>query len=101
MCEPIVHPEKFDEEIYAWNQKRDPVYDQVPDEQDVIFSVEEFVQTVISGGIIDDDGFGYPVKNGKYAVGRNIGMSGEHIVLPSKISTCIPSDATHIIWYDK
>jgi hypothetical protein len=44
-------------------------------------------------GFINDDGFGYPVKDNM--VDENI------IIKPSDVHETIPSDATHIVWYNR
>jgi len=57
-----------------------------------LFTVEEFIELCKSGGFIDYDGFGYPVKNKK--------MNSDFIIFPSEFEN-IPKDATHIIWYNR
>lgn len=63
------------------------------DEFECVMEVEEFVGCVEMGGFIDDDGFGYPVKN-------NLADTSERIY-PSDWSETIPLDATHIWWFNR
>jgi hypothetical protein len=63
-----------------------------PDDEDDVYTVAEFLQHVADHSFIDYDGFGYPVKNGKY--------DPDIVISPSKIDQ-IPSDATHIVWYNR
>jgi len=58
-----------------------------------LITVEHFKLNVQSGGFIDYDGFGHPVKNN---------FMNSHInIYPSEVPNCIPSDATHILWFNK
>lgn len=67
-------------------------YGRGPKDEDDVYTIEEFRQNVQNGSFIDYDGFGYPVKNGK---------ADESIfVKPSELDQ-IPTDATHIVWYNK
>lgn len=56
-----------------------------------LFTVEDFCKFVKSGSIINYDGTGYPVRDGKEC--------------REEINCCrledIPKDATHIAWYNK
>ena len=63
-----------------------------PDYCDMM-TVSEFVECVDSGCFIDFDGFGYP-SNGTH-------MDPNIHVNPSEVPDCIPSDATHIVWFNK
>lgn len=56
-----------------------------------LMSVKEFISVVKTGGFIDYDGFGHPVKDDKIA---------SMIIKPSKLKD-IPSSATHIMWYNR
>lgn len=59
---------------------------------DCVFSVSEFRTEVLCGNLVDFDGFGYPVKDG---------LADPTIdIMPSKLDS-IPSEATHIVWYNK
>jgi len=55
-------------------------------------TVAEFRIYVRSGAFIDYDGYGYPVKDEM--------MNNSLPILPSKVDD-IPSDATHIIWFNR
>jgi hypothetical protein len=63
-----------------------------PDDEDDVYTVDEFRNLVEAGMFIDYDGFGHPVKDGKADSGINI--------YPSQVSK-IPEDATHIVWYNQ
>lgn len=63
---------------------------EIPDYGDVM-TVKEFKEEVECGMFGDYDGSGKPAKDGK--------MSHQDIK-PSKIEE-IPSDATHIVWFNK
>lgn len=56
-----------------------------------LMTVQEFKDSVESGGFIDYDGHGRPVKDGKEA-GFDIYPSIQHL---------IPLDATHIMWFNR
>jgi hypothetical protein len=63
------------------------------DELDLIMTVEDFKDDVESGALTDYDGWGYAVnKNNKKRTDINI--------FASKVNQ-IPSDATHIIWFNR
>ena len=62
-----------------------------PEDEDDVYTVEEFRVLCECGAFIDYDGFGHPVKNG-YA-------DTQIMVKPSKMN--IPNDATHIVWYNR
>lgn len=57
-----------------------------------IITVDKFKASVDAGLFIDYDGFGNPAKDGYY--------DPNFSVYPSQLET-IPSDATHIIWYNR
>jgi len=63
-----------------------------PEKEDDVYTVEEFKNCVESGAFIDDDGYGYPVKDKK--------SDSSIIINPSEINM-IPPDATHIIWFNR
>ena len=68
-------------------------YDQTPsDGLGEIMTVDNFRDAVAAGAFIDYDGFGYPVKNGKY--------DDDFVIIPSQVSK-IPDDATHIMWFNR
>lgn len=62
-------------------------------DDDDVYTIAEFLENVESGGFIDYDGHGHPVKD-KMA-------NSSIIIKPSKCPQCIPDDATHIVWYNK
>ena len=67
-------------------------YGSGPDDEDDVYTIDEFLAHVASGAFVDYDGSGYPVKD-KLA-DRNI------LVRPSSMRN-IPLDATHIVWYNR
>lgn len=60
--------------------------------EDDVYTVEEFIECCRCFDFIDDDGWGYPVKDNKADL--------EVIIYPS-IVHLIPEDATHIVWYNQ
>lgn len=56
-----------------------------------LMTVDEFRGSVACGGLIDYDGYGCPVKDGREA-NINIYPSYQHL---------IPLDATHIMWFNR
>lgn len=63
-----------------------------PDDEDDVYTVEEFREHVAECSFIDYDGHGNPVKDG---------LADESIMIrPSKVEL-IPKDATHIVWYNR
>jgi len=63
-----------------------------PEDDDDVYTVEEFRACCKSGSFIDYDGYGYPVKDG-------LADKDNHIV-PSGLDR-IPADATHIVWFNR
>jgi hypothetical protein len=62
-----------------------------PDDEDDVYTVDEFQRNCESRAFCDCDGHGYPVKDGK---------ADESIVVrPSRLCD-IPSDATHVVWFN-
>jgi hypothetical protein len=57
-----------------------------------VYTVEEFRGACRSGGFMDYDGFGYPVKDNMINITISVNPSQVHL---------IPEDATHIVWYNK
>lgn len=57
-----------------------------------VMTVDEFVSCCRSGGFIDYDGYGHPVK------GNLADWKIE--ICPSKRKR-IPKDATHIVWFNR
>ncbi len=71
-------------------------YNEKPDEDDDIMTIQEYLDSVASGGFIDDDGYGYPMKDGLMARPK-----GDFTpIYPSKPER-IPLDATHIVWMNQ
>lgn len=63
-----------------------------PEDEDDVYTVEQFKEFCKRGAFIDYDGFGHPVKDN---------MCDPSIcVRPSKLND-IPDDATHIVWYNR
>jgi hypothetical protein len=54
---------------------------------DLLIPADEFFRLVAGGSIMDDDGFGYWVKDGKKC---------QYDVFSS-----VQEDATHVVWYNK
>ena len=100
MSEPIVHAE-IDEDIFAWGEHPKPKYDIDPPDYGDVMTVAEFLEDVENGNLIDYDGHGYPMRDGKIAHGRNTGFDYEFVVRPSKGKDGIPADATHIVWFNR
>ena len=63
-----------------------------PEDEDDVYTVEEFLLCCEHGAFVDYDGFGYPVRDS---------MSDETIVVRPSRSQDIPKDATHIVWYNR
>ena len=63
-----------------------------PDDEDDVYTVAEFHERCRAADFVDYDGFGHPVKDSK--------EDPSHYVKPSQLSD-IPTDATHIVWYNK
>lgn len=61
-------------------------------DDDDVYTVDEFREQVRTGGFIDYDGHGYPVKGNM--ADRN------RVIRPSTVDS-IPSDATHIVWFNR
>lgn len=68
-------------------------YGNGPDNEDDVYTVKEFLALCESGSFIDYDGYGYPVKDNM----------ADHsiIIMPSNAGETIPSDATHIVWFNR
>ena len=63
-----------------------------PEDEDDVYTVEEFRDCCEVGAFIDYDGFGYPVKNSL--------ADNSITIVPSRLEE-IPEDATHIIWFNR
>jgi hypothetical protein len=57
-----------------------------------VMTVEAFTENVEEAAFIDNDGHGYPCKDGK--------MMSNLRIIPSQIQR-IPNDATHIVWFNR
>ena len=63
-----------------------------PDDEDDVYTVEDFKDLVKCHAFIDYDGFGHPVL---------ASMADPDIFIkPSRLKE-IPEDATHIVWYNR
>ena len=80
---PYTHPVKF---------TKTTRYGCGPDGEDDVYTVDEFRERCKDGSLIDYDGFGHPVKDGKQDRSVNVYPSG---------LDAIPDDATHIIWFNR
>ena len=67
-------------------------YGNVPDDEDDVYTVEEFKQYIADNIFIDYDGHGYPVKDG---------LADKSIMIFPSRANSIPNDATHIVWYNR
>lgn len=64
-----------------------------PENEDDVYTIAEFLHRCKHNMFIDYDGYGYPVKDNK---------ADESICIrPSQLGKDIPSDATHIIWFNR
>jgi len=63
-----------------------------PENEDDVYTIEEFKELVKAKMFIDYDGYGYPVKNN---------LSDRDIAIyPSGLDK-VPTDATHIVWFNR
>ena len=67
-------------------------YGSGPDNEDDVYTVQEFWQLCENGCFTDYDGFGHPVRDGK--------CDPDVCVKPSQLDL-VPCDATHIVWYNR
>ena len=67
-------------------------FDQPPEDYGDVMTLKEFITSCVCGAFIDYDGFGHPMKDGKY--------DGEIEIKPSAIGN-IPEGTTHMIWYNR
>ena len=79
-------------EAFKQAQPPKPAYREDPQEDDDIYTIHDFKESVELGLFIDDDGFGHPMKDGK--------INPDFNVQPSAVEN-IPEDATHVVWYNK
>lgn len=83
-------PERYTEPVMFTATNR---YGCGPDDEDDVYTIDEFMQHVKAQAFIDYDGFGHPVKDGK---------ADESIcIYPSRAKETIPGDATHIVWFNR
>ena len=80
-----------DEDLPDWFENN-VEYSAEPYNMGDMLTVEEFVEMAKSAGLINYDGFGHPVKDGKLCPTIEI--------RPSRYWE-IPEDATHIQWYNR
>lgn len=66
-------------------------YGQKPSEG-TVYPVSQFREMVDDESLIDDDGFGHPVKDGL--------VDTDVIVSPSAVED-LPEDATHVEWFNR
>lgn len=57
-----------------------------------VMTVEEYLNSVRATAFTDYDGFGQPVRDGRAC---------RVMVLPSDYKNGIPTDATHIVWFNR
>lgn len=58
-----------------------------------IYTVDQYLEMVADHSLIDYDGFGHPMKDGK--------EDGQLWLYPSEGRNHIPFDATHVIWFNR
>ncbi len=63
-----------------------------PDNEDDVYTVEEFKWHVEHDSFVDYDGYGYPVKDKK---------ADKSILIQPSTVTKIPECATHIVWFNR
>lgn len=71
--------------------KTPEVYAEPLSDDGTLMPREEFLDAVKDGSFIDYDGFGHPVKNN---------LMSNRVVHPSQVRE-LPSDATHVLWYNR
>jgi hypothetical protein len=67
------------------------------DDEDCIMLVDEYLENVKCGALIDSDGMGEVARNGFIAKS----LINSSWIYPSQGIDVIPLDATHIVWYNK
>jgi len=63
-----------------------------PDDEDDVYTVEEFCERCNSGAFVDYDGYGHPVRDG---------LADESFFVWPSHAAEIPKDATHIVWFNR
>jgi len=77
---------------YKINWTETDLYGTGAEDEDDVYTVEEFKQYCEDGAFIDYDGFGHPAI---------MDLADPDIYIkPSRLGE-IPADATHIVWYNK
>ena len=69
------------------------LYTEQPESDDCIITKAEFIECCQSGGFIDYDGFGHPMKENLINIDENI--------YPSDYRDFINHDCTHVVWYNR
>lgn len=69
-----------------------PKYTEAP-HTGTVMTVKQFFRDCDNRFLIDDDGYGCPMRDGKVAK--------DTIIKPSTAVRDIPADATHIEWYNR
>jgi hypothetical protein len=67
-------------------------YGSGPENEDDVYTIEEFKALCDNNMFIDYDGYGYPVKDSM--------ADSSIIIIPSDLRN-IPKDATHIVWFNR
>ena len=70
-------------------------YGCVPDDEDDVYTIKEWIAHVREGSFIDYDGMGQLVKDGK--------ADESQYIKPSMVKngTFIAFDATHVVWFNR
>lgn len=68
-------------------------YNTKVEDSDYLMTIVEFSDNVDFGGFVDSDGHGYPCKDSFY--NRDLQL------YPSNFKDKTPSDATHIVWFNR
>lgn len=67
-------------------------YTEKPNRKDHIMTWESFFECCKDGMFIDYDGFGHPMKDG---------LIDPNVIIKPSTRNSMPTDATHIVWYNK
>lgn len=65
---------------------------QIIDDETTVVPVDVFKAAVSCGGFVDDGGYGHPIIDNK--------VIDDILILSSDLAT-IPTQATHIMWYNR
>lgn len=63
-----------------------------PENEDDVYTIDEFRTLCSNGMFIDYDGHGYPVRDG---------LADPNLMIKPSYLDAIPEDATHIVWYNR